>query len=309
MIPVIEGFLVLRKTIPDRLKRGLTLIGLAASLGLCSPAHADDLDPFQVDHGHWMSFERYNDNLRHNRPVGNEAISATPVIETPALATPANNTTKSDGTDQGQAQPAADESVAAAPAIAAPTRPLDLPLLPGVNKGFNVRVDSTSDVNATTPAQIVETKDGESEMHLQEQNWQDAAEIARQHADDKNGLYKDSEHAPLDVRMTFLPNPKVTPETGPERKPRIRLVDVPSIMKHATAETQKTPAECAAIDAYKKKQLEAIQSDRKTLQALQSAIADLGLQKQLNFMAGAQQSPTLSGGPSISGSNPVTATP
>jgi hypothetical protein len=54
---------------------------------------------------------------------------------------------------------------------------------------------------------------------------------------------------------------------------------------------KKTPEEaaaCAAIDAYKKQQLQAIQSDRQTLKALQDAIKQLGLQKELNFMAGAQ---------------------
>ena len=36
-----------------------------------------------------------------------------------------------------------------------------------------------------------------------------------------------------------------------------------------------------ALDAYKKRQLAAIESDRQTLSALQGAIAQLGLQKQL----------------------------
>ena len=46
-------------------------------------------------------------------------------------------------------------------------------------------------------------------------------------------------------------------------------------------------AVCAAIDAYKKRQLAAIESDRKTLAALQSAISQLGLNKQLDFMVDA----------------------
>ena len=45
-------------------------------------------------------------------------------------------------------------------------------------------------------------------------------------------------------------------------------------------------AACAALDAYKKRQLEAIESDRQTLTALQNAIAQLGLQKQLDFLPG-----------------------
>jgi hypothetical protein len=46
-------------------------------------------------------------------------------------------------------------------------------------------------------------------------------------------------------------------------------------------------AACAALDAYKKRQLAAIESDRQTLSALQNAIAQLGLNKQLDFMIGA----------------------
>lgn len=280
--------------IPYRLRLFPALLGLTASLVFCVAAAAEDFDPFQVNSGHWMSFERYDNNIKRKRPVGNEALDLAPAkVQPPALdASP----------DENEAAEAAmgthivnGQIVSLAPVVAAPTRPLDLPILPGFNRGFDIRVDSTSDNNASQPAQIVRTGDGQSDLHLQEQNWQDAAEAARQRADEKNGVNADVERLPLDVRMSFLPNPKITPVPSPERKPRPRLAEVPSLPKPAPEAPQ--TAECAAVDAYKKKQLEAIQSDRQTLQALQSAITDLGLQKQLNFMAGAQQSPALGAAP------------
>jgi hypothetical protein len=204
-------------------------------------------------------------------------------MEPPEIGAPAEN---------DKATASSQES--SAPSVAAPTRPLDLPILPGVNKGFNIEVDSTEDnETASPPAQIINKNDGKSELHLQEQNWQAAAEIARQRADEKNHVNNDNGHAPLAVRMSFLPNPKVVPIPSPERKTRPRLVEIPAAAPKPAepVKAQQSPAECAAIDSYKKKQLEALQSDRQTLKALQSAITDLGLQKQLDFMTGAQQSP------------------
>jgi hypothetical protein len=66
----------------------------------------------------------------------------------------------------------------------------------------------------------------------------------------------------------------------------------PPVQKTAVA-AKKSPADlaaCAAIDAYKKRQLDAIEGDRRTLDALQTAIKQLGLEKQLSFMTGAQGS-------------------
>ena len=48
-----------------------------------------------------------------------------------------------------------------------------------------------------------------------------------------------------------------------------------------------TAAACDALTAHKKRQLAAIESDRKTLAALQAAIAELGLGAKLDFMTDA----------------------
>jgi hypothetical protein len=192
---------------------------------------------------------------------------------------------------------------------------LDLPLLPGINKGFGLAINSTAD-QPTAPAQIVQDDKGKTDMEVPEHNWQDAAESARQFKAGNTSALNDAEHNSIDIRYSFLPNSHVVPVFERAYKPRTRVADVPVAPKPVAAEeAQKTagPAECAAIDAYKKKQLEAIQSDRQTLQALQAAIVDLGLQKQLDFMTGAKQSPSLSSvsapNPFASTSVPATATP
>lgn len=260
--------------------------------------HAEDFDPFNVESGHWMSFGHYDDNLKSNRPVSNETLDVAPVkIATPELEPTAPVDTKPTDTAAVPAIPTdATNASSTEPAIASLTRPVDLPVLPGVNKGYNLNVTSTldanaSDTNASTSAVNINQRSGEAEMHLREQNWQDAAEIARQHSLDHADDTVDNERLPLDVRMSFLPNPKISPVTASQ--PTTRRV-VPGLLPQTkpAPEAVKT-ADCKAVDDYKKKQLEAIQSDRQTLQALQAAISDLGLQKELNFLAGSRQSRTL----------------
>ena len=292
------------------LSRFLQMLILLFGAGMvlhAGAARADDLDPFANTTGQWMSFDRYNDNIKRNRPVGNEAISM-PKIETPEVDVPAEPVKTVDSIDQN-AVPEGGKNPDVV--VAEPTRPLDLPILPAMNSGYNIPVETTASDNvATSPAQIVQKDDGNSDLHFKEQNWQDAAEIARQHADERNGVNADNDHPPIEVRLSFLPDPKIVPAFNAPKKPRLRMVEVPTAPKPipAVAEAPKT-AECAAVDMYKKKQLEDIQSDRQTLQALQAAISDLGLQKQLNFMTEVRQTPISAGQNLQVPGATVTATP
>jgi hypothetical protein len=265
------------------LRSALLLAGVVAFGGIALPVYGSEEDPFQVDTGHWMSFERYKDNVKAGRPV------PTAPENTPADATPLETLVPV----------AAPEPVVTAPetqpVVAAPSRPLDLPVLPGVNQGFSVRVDSTADESQNTSKAQIVNFDSKPTLHLEEQNWQDAAEAARQSAAAEARANGDDQHVPLNIRMSFLPNAKITPVPSPEYKSthgRGPLPTAPQMAKAPPAQKPEDLAACAAVDAYKKKQLEAIQSDRQTLDALQSAISQLGLQKQLSFLAGAQGSVT-----------------
>ncbi len=248
---------------------------VVALAGGSPQASAGSADPFEFEAGRWMSFERYKDNVRRGLPV--------PDFER-------RRKEKAESGEDGAKKPAAaggdgdDESDK--PEVAAPTRPLAPPMLPGMNKGFEIDVGSTlDDTRAWTDA-----TDGTPELNLKEQNWQDAVDAARRQA--KNGGTW-ADNAPLSVRMALLPAFSYTP-VPPEKK----KLQTPVPQKKESPPDQ---AACDAINAYKKRQLEALQSDRQTLEALQNAIAKLGLQKELNFMPGTRGSLTLPApeGPSI----------
>lgn len=207
------------------------------------PACAADDDPFQLDEGQWMSFGHYKDADKRGLL---DKIHPPPAPEVPPPP-----------------------PVAAAPVIATPSRPVDLPVLPGLNKGFAVEVNST-----------------EEHHQMSSQDWQTPALAVQTYKLRENG--KDNEN-PLGVRLSFLPNQKITPIPSPERASSQKLgheMLEKSKAEKKTAKSAEDAAVCAAIDAYKKQQLDAIQSDRQTLKALQDATNSLGLQKQLGFMAG-----------------------
>jgi hypothetical protein len=245
-------------------------------LSLSLPALAEDIDPFQMDSGRWMSYGRYKDNVQRG---------LIPQQKTP-LETPVNNADN----------PLILNATDATPSIAAPTRPLVLPVMPGMNKGFNVQIESTSD-EKQTPAPKIVNMDSNPELHLQTQNWLNATEAARDAERIKAGKITEENHPPLNVRMSFLPDRKITPIPDAERKTthgREPAETAAAPRAPSLKDLKALPADLAAcvaaIDSYKKKQLDAIQSDRQTLAALQEAIAQLGLQKQLGFIADSKSS-------------------
>ena len=228
----------------------LALMGCAASGAWA----ADSVPPSEGDGG-WMSFERYHGGTERAPPV------ATPEAKTPS-------------------EPAA------------VARAINPPVMPGVNKGYAVRVDSTEDQAETlpvVPAESVKPQD----VRLREQNWQPLNEFAK--TVDASASQDDPDASrPLAVRMTFLPSGDIAPVTAEKEKPgrlERRGLETPPVAKKTTVPVPGENVACvAAIDAYKKKQVSALQSDRQTLEALQAAITQLGLQKQLDFLTNAQGS-------------------
>jgi hypothetical protein len=86
--------------------------------------------------------------------------------------------------------------------------------------------------------------------------------------------------------MSFLPNAAISPVPSKKREPTHGRAMAKAATPPPPTEDESDKAARAAIEAYKKQQMQALESDRRTLEALQSAIAKLGLQKQLNFMSG-----------------------
>ena len=245
-------------------KAACIALGLIVLFGGLRTAQAEDEDPFQMNTQRWMSFEHYKDVTKRG---------TVPII-TPA-ATPEENPA-ADSTDKPLGQ------ALATPIVAAPKRPLDLPVMPGLNKGFSVRIDSTADDFAAAP--VTDAAAAPTTLTLPEQNWHNPP---KKRAGD-NVDSDDKEKMAIAVRMSFLPNNKITPIPSPDRESvqaRARLALLNQPVKPRELQSSNT-ASCAAVDAFKKQHLQAIQGDRQTLKALQDAITALGLQKQLGFMTG-----------------------
>ncbi len=251
--------------------------GLTMMWGLYAlPAWADELsNPFDLDNAHWMSFERHLDN-RQKMPEEDKEFtkdqSATP--EAPAQSEQKDIAVK----------PTTNE----APKLAAPAKPIILPVMPGLNKGFAMTIQSTvDDQRVTASAKIVE-KNGESDLKVPENNWQNSKDPGALNTANGNELTSiDDVTSAVLIRPTYLPNRAISPTepVSKKQKPdRQKYIDVAKASPPPKANPVQTVAECAAIDAYKKRELQAIQSDKQTLQALQEAIKSLGFQKQLGFL-------------------------
>jgi hypothetical protein len=242
--------------------RILRAIAVTALLIANGAAFADD-EPFQLDRTNWMSFDRYKEDPSawQGPKAGDQVAAQAPVLSVPVIVP----------------QP-----------VAVPTlnRPINAPTMPGVNNGFEVDISSTLDSKRSVDS-LATNPDGPEGLEPPEQNWKNAAAEAREFVT-QNKTAEDAESTTLKIRFAFLPNPEITPVFNPPKKhPRPQ----PAVIAQTPVPNNpQDKAACAAIDAYKKRELEAIQSDRQTLAALQSAITQLGLQKKLDFMVGANGS-------------------
>ncbi len=285
-------------------------IGLAIllSFSVCSAsALADGLDPFDnVDQSQWMSFQHYSDDAQ--KPRIEEKKLPADITEIEMVPNQDKDTKSATG-----------PTTPATSVVIDPAHSLNLPALPGVKKDYSDQARSTADDGDEASIQLSGPND-QPTMKLESTNWQDAAEVARSRA--KAQAAKESpDHMPLNVRFAFLPNKQIMP-TEPTTRiathgrgplPTQSTVAMSSPTNNSTSTShaavdktksagpslasntavsasqpkQANAAACAAISTYKKRQLEAIESDRKTLAALQNAIADLGLQKQLSFVTDA----------------------
>ncbi|MCL2469566.1 MAG: hypothetical protein FWF24_04980 [Alphaproteobacteria bacterium] len=99
------------------------------------------------------------------------------------------------------------------------------------------------------------------------------------------------EGAPLGVRFPSLPNPAMQAVPGdsvshkrasPPAPARVR--QPPKTHIHDKDEECHTPDEHTALEAYRRAELDEMESDRLTLQAMQEALEELSLTNRLDFM-------------------------
>jgi hypothetical protein len=244
--------------------------GLVLTLAVFSGAAQADDNPFDLETSSWMSFDRYKDKPSNwIAPEERDEATSQPVIAPPALPPP----------DM--------------PQIITPASAPLTPVMPGVNanNGFDVKVDSTEDDNRPSQS-LLNDSGNEPGAAPRSKDWEDAVAIARHLAQQK---IAGREEQPFHVRFSNLPvmptlEPKAPPATAPAPvappAPAKKIETVQAKPPAPPAPPKVDAAVCAALDAYKKHQLAAIESDRQTLTALQKAIAQLGLQKKLDFMPG-----------------------
>ncbi|NTU76905.1 MAG: hypothetical protein HGA90_03710 [Alphaproteobacteria bacterium] len=217
----------------------------------------------------WMSMERYTEkSQRFPGLFPDPPPQEKPVVDLPpAVPEPAQTSEP--------AEPAV---------VAQPSRPLNLPVMPA-SQGYQVNVSSTED-DANDDAVIPEgEKVAQPERPLNLPVMPGLAVKASLPDGEDEGEGDDEvekdKHKPLNVRLTTLPDSRNVPmSAGSATKKRAS----PKASKTETAQVKPPLDTCPALTAHKKRQLQAIESDRQTLSALQAAIAELGLEKKLNFM-------------------------
>ncbi len=171
-------------------------------------------------------------------------------------------------------------------AKAPPERALDLPALPGMRPVEDVQALSS---------------DQENKAFLSDESrWQQIEEFDEQ--GDALAAQKNLK-VPV-IRYATLPNPdvKAIPDerisgAAVDRQKAFRAEKERKVKKEEVkkAEQVASPEACKALDELRRRQLEAIESDRRTLSALKKALSDLGLADRLSFMSKGQSVPAMEG--------------
>ncbi len=243
----------------------LAMASMLTLVCLTVPARADS--PFDLESSSWMSFDRYKEKPSHwMAPEDRAQAVLQPVVVAPPLPP------------------------TAMPLLTNETKLVVPPVMPGFNRGFEVKVNSTEDDNQISDSLL---NNANADPNLKDNtDWTDAVAAAKRLAEQKRTGAKEEEPAFTHIRFSALPNipmPEPKAEKAAVAAKKIEIAKAKEAPPAAAAPKPPSvdPAICAALDAYKKRQLAALESDRKTLDALQNAIAQLGLQKKLDFMTGA----------------------
>ena len=262
------------------------------------PLKADEL--FTGTQSDWMSLDAFIENANKEPEP--------PVVEAPALTPEAQADARATS-----GKPTATDSV-----LAAPERALNYPVMPKGGVGPQITVSSTEEEKISVLQEQKSWRDltqAEEEHKKQEEAQRILDSKAYDEVEQKN---KD----PFGVRFTALPSAKVQaipadriskPKLDREaraakaaRAARGELDEKKKARGGATKDASQDVAKseksvedalarseklkelnaaCEAFADYRRRQLEAIESDRRTLAELRAALTDLGLDKKLNFLA------------------------
>ncbi len=173
-------------------------------------------------------------------------------------------------------------------AFAQPERPLALPDMPQIATRHQVPVDAT--------------EEDELFAWMRQKKWMTPSEAEEEMARiaEAKRMHHEFGQSPFHLRFAALPGTslqsipagRVTrPIMERDEQARAAAAAAAQAMKTKVAESSappvpKTKAEaCDILNTYKRKQLEALESDRQTLAALQAALKDMGLSNDLGFVS------------------------
>ncbi|MDD3371108.1 MAG: hypothetical protein PHE27_04700 [Alphaproteobacteria bacterium] len=261
-------------------------VGVACSFVSFS-AIADEL--FDLDIGTWTSTQTYDANLAR-KLVPEKPSSSQSDVKLP---------------NQGRESPAEPLAAPERTSLRDPSPPPPLfktPPMPSLNKQYTLEVGTTQDDGEKNKLLLL-APGNLSSVGPPDKDWRPLTErlnITSPKAED--GV---QDH-PLNVRMTYLPSRAVVPTPSVQGESAVKrghelLRKLAAQKKRPKPKTREEEEACKALDAYKQRQLDALQGDRETLKALQEAIRSLGLTKELEFIT--EQGSTLSsssGGVSVS---------
>lgn len=159
-----------------------------------------------------------------------------------------------------------------------PDRPLNLPTMPGLAQ------DRTP---ASTEADSEELSSNEKDLWQTSDRFSSKTESLSLDKQKKSSVH---------IRLATLPNSRVTPI--PADRVTKPLVDRQAQdwgedkgKSKKPSKLQASPEACEALAAMRRRQLEALESDRKTLADLHKALSELGLTEKLSFMGQADSVP------------------
>jgi len=211
------------------------------------PAFAQDINPFALENQKWLSLDAYEEEK--------EKAEAAPIA-------------------QKEKEPSEDETK-----VALPERAIDLPALPGMTPVASLTDPSTEE---------------ENEIFLNDESkWREISDLTQEALDNDRAqaIQADLAAAPFSVRFAPLPNLqiKAIADSRISRDAADRQKVVESVVKKKVSPPKPKysapPEACVALADMRRRQLEAIESDRQTLSALKEALSQLGLSESLGYMA------------------------
>lgn len=173
------------------------------------------------------------------------------------------------------------QEVLEAEMLAARVRAMDAPAMP------SMRVEE-----ATPTVELVETNVFSQRSEREWMKVEDAAHELSLIRNAKN-LQQQFDESPFDIRFASLPDTRVKVSTARkvktsriQREKKLAAERAKRLLAEAPKKKIKTTEveACKAAATYKRRQLAAMESDRRTLSALRNALSDLGLTKKLGFM-------------------------